>query len=314
MLRNWIPLLLLVSPLAFVPPAQAGFSFCNFLFKITSSKVQLARYPWRVDLRPQCKVLSQGRVPSCWLHSAMQPVVLLLRQQGVLGESEWLSADFYFAKFLQKGISNHKDLKSMLDLPIFSGGVANNLIALVEEYGIVLEDQYSFPSFEGQSLKTIPYRTYSNLGLSPQDFSLRYLNTEGVVGRALPPNLPFFSTVTMNGSGRRSDEVLDQLQAELNRGLPVSVSWKISSFVYGTLRRNAGPGLRLPFIRPTKEADHEMSVVGYLPRPDGQIDKMILLNSWGDTFGERGYVLIDRAFFKKYAYQLSISNQGRYRD
>jgi hypothetical protein len=309
-----ILLLVTVAPSATASPFGA---WCAQLFGRAPSS-----YSWTRRIDGECPVLDQRRLANCWVQAGVLFFTKIARATGAIGETETLSADYYFARMMEDQIRGTAKWRLPSDPPgLIEAGNLSMLNELIERHGFVAQKDYRFPKVlgetdtyeEGLGMKAKLQKEIAEGG-DPGTLVAKYFGDLGAVaprGRLDWKRLASTGWADLHGEGtnavadnlrpgklENADVVIDRIRNTLDAGLPVYSEWNLSRTFKTVIRKYGNYFFRKPDAR-QDGLMHSMLIVGY-ELENGRVARFLVQNSWGESFGQGGLFVADRYFVEKY--------------
>jgi len=314
------PLLFLFGFLITQPSAYAAKEMCPTSRLLAEwMGVTPNQIKWDKDLRAQCNIQNQWYLGICWDESGLQRLDQVLHQSGDLAPTELLSNDYYAAMRIEGQIVHDFKLKRPKISEEFDEGYS---VTLFHDFflraGVVRQDQYRFPTFNGKSIRTsekLHKMFYEQLNIARKNQDTKHLQKTLVKylgdlskAPAKAPSAHFIKAIKESTYAGKQildlglDKIESQIIGALDSGAPVSfgiqnfgnrvdVAYKTSHIYSGVpnpLKDNTG--------------GHAMNIIGYHLGKNGKVDWYLIENSWGKRFGTEGTATISA----KYLYQQTM--------
>lgn len=308
-----------------VAVAKAPTVPCAFLFK-HADELDPNRVKWDRKLSLGHPVVDQGVTGACWAIEGSESLAVTLRELGLLPSGENLSFEFYYHAQISELFSHPprdltlKRFMEIDDLLQEGGGYVADYVALIKKYGVVTESAYqSAPRLlSGLRMGSDAYRARLIEAIRKIRSKRRWRDArkvffeyvgdlEGISAQAAKPTFEQMNSLKVlhlirGLDGTRHTEpakyLLDGIRASLDAGKPIVAGISIHYDVFERISRmNSSAGFT---YRPWEEWAHSMLVIGYKADSRGEIEYLLVRNSWGKGWGKDGVVTLDRKFLEYY--------------
>lgn len=229
-----------------------------------------------VDLRPKCPpVWHQGTMSSCTAHAVAAAFEFAVTKQGLPDFSPSRLFIWYHAR--QK---------------------ASDINAVLKDCGSYIRD----------AIKSLDVKVYGVCSEMDWDYEVAPSNQQthffslGARAAVKPPNSAYRNahdhTAAKYWAIQNDTNALNNLINCLDQGWPVVLGMK----TFGMLRTAK---LDMPKAADLKQSDqgHSVLIVGYIPSTQPTQGRFIVRNSWGVTWGDKGYFTMPYDFALKYGYE-----------